>query len=51
MNDEWVECVTAYDNVELSGVCLLDMNLGFDIVVHYILITKLILYGFENNCT
>ena len=46
MYDTWVQAV---DRGELTGVCMLDMSAAFDVVNHSILLSKLELYGFEEN--
>ena len=43
MYDTWVN---AFEDGELSGVCLLDMSAAFDIVDHDLLLKKMKLYGF-----
>ena len=46
MFDSWIE---AFENDEVSAVIMLDMSAAFDIVDHDILLSKLALYGFEDN--
>ena len=43
MYDTWGN---AFEDGELSGVCLLDMSAAFDIVDHDLLLKKMKLYGF-----
>ena len=45
MYDNWVE---AMDRGEATGVCFLDMSAAFDLVSHFVLLDKLLLYGFED---
>ena len=46
MYDTWVE---ALDRSEMAGVALIDQSAAFDCVDHGILLSKLKLYGFDED--
>ena len=47
MYDYWLN---ALEEQKIAGACLLDMSAAFDIVHHSLLLRKLQLYGFDQDC-